>query len=158
MRARVRLKARTEANVFICISSDAVTLQGSQNKTSLCWLCCATQCRVRRGLLPQVRTNEAEIEGWDFVSASPQGSLNPIESVVLRLTPPIWTLLSLRGTASTQARRPFWSRSERPFRHLIRLPTCDPAPGSLKATSRHLRVMSSPTNKRSVAGASCVGA
>ena len=101
MRAKVRLKARTEANVFICISSDAVTLQGSQYKTSLCWLCCATQCRVRRGLLPQVRTNEAEIEGWDFVSASPQGSLNPIESVVLRLTPPIWTLLSLRGTAST---------------------------------------------------------
>ena len=101
MRARVRLKARTEANVFICISSDAVTLQASQYKTSLCWLCCATQCRVRRGLLPQVRTNEAEIEGWDFVSASPQGSLNPIESVVLRLTPPIWTLLSLRGTAST---------------------------------------------------------
>src|SRR6476660_7531728 len=37
----------------------------------------------------------------DFLSASPQGSLNPIESVVLRLTPPIWTLLSLRGTAST---------------------------------------------------------
>ena len=101
MRARVRLKARTEANVFICISSDAVTSQGSQYKTSLRWLCCATQCRVRRGLLPQVRTNEAEIEGWDFVSASPQGSLNPIESVVLRLTPPIWTLLSLRGTAST---------------------------------------------------------
>jgi hypothetical protein len=101
VRARVRLKARTEANVFICISSDAVTSQGSQYKTSLCWLCCATQCRVRRGLLPQVRTNEAEIEGWDFVSASPQGSLNPIESVVLRLTPPIWTLLSLRGTAST---------------------------------------------------------
>ena len=101
MKARVRLKARTEANVFICISSDEVTLQGSQNKTSLCWLCCATQCRVRRGLLPQVRTNEAEIEGWDFVSASPQGGLNPIGSVVLRLTPPIWTLLSLRGTAST---------------------------------------------------------
>ena len=55
-----------------------------------------------------------EIEGWDFVSASPQSGLNPIGSVVLRLTPPIWTLLSLRGTASIpRTRRPFWSRFDK---------------------------------------------
>jgi hypothetical protein len=56
VKATTRPNARIETNVFIRISSDAVTSQASQYKTSLRWWCCATQCRVRRGLLPQVRT------------------------------------------------------------------------------------------------------
>ena len=56
VKATTRLKARTETNVFIRISSRAVTSQASQYKTSLRWWCCATECRVRRGFLPQVNT------------------------------------------------------------------------------------------------------
>jgi hypothetical protein len=51
------------------------------------------------------------IEGWDFVSASPQGGLNPIVGCVASDSSDLDAALPTRGRRAPQTRRPFFQHA-----------------------------------------------